>query len=315
MNFKTKLNNIVVKNKSLLCVGLDSDIDKIPKHIRSVKHPQFLFNKAIIDATADLVCAYKPNAAFYEAEGLEGLLQLKFTIDYLRKKYPDIPVILDAKRADIGNTNEGYVKFAFDFFRADALTVHPYLGKEALKPFLDRKDAGIFILCRTSNPGAGEFQDLKVTYSSQVSPGRSSLQDKPFGHLPGVSGKDTSQVSQGDSWDGGGISKPFYQVIAEHVVKDWNCNNNCGLVVGATYPTELTIVRRIVGDGFPLLVPGIGTQGGDVEKTIKAGIDESGKNAIINVSRNIIFAGESKDFAQRAREETEKLQQLINNFR
>jgi len=272
MNFKDKLNNISKKNNSLLCIGLDSDITKIPEHIRSGEHPQSTFNKKIIDATADLVCAYKPNTAFYEARGKAGIEALKMTCDYIKEKYPEILIILDAKRADIGNTNEGYVKFVFDYLGGDAVTVHPYLGREALKPFLDLKDKGIFILCRTSNPGAGEFQDLNVN------------------------------------------GKPLYQIIAENVAKNWNYNGNCGLVTGATYPTELEIVRHIVDD-MPILIPGIGAQGGDVKKTVKAGVDKRGQNAIINSSRGIIFASKEIDFAQKAREEAIKLKDSINQYR
>lgn len=293
MNFKQKLDNIVRKNNSLLCVGLDSGIEKVPKHIRKGEHPQSTFNKAIIDSTADLVCAYKPNTAFYEARGNRGIEALKITCDYIKEKYPQIPIILDAKRADIGSTNEGYAKFAYDYLGVDAITLHPYLGKEALRPFLDREDKGVFILCRTSNPGAGEFQDLLVTEK----------------------GKNTSGVARRDSPDGEGIGKPLYQIVAEHVVNDWNYNGNCGLVVGATYPAELKIVRRIVSDGFPLLIPGIGVQGGDVEKTVKAGIDANGLNAIINSSRGIIFASNGADFVQKARIEAEKLRDSINKYR
>ena len=150
MRFRDKLNNIVKKNNSLLCVGLDPEADNV-----------FDFNKNIIDATYDMVCAYKPNIAFYEAVGIVGIKQLKKTIDYLHKKYPEIPVILDAKRGDIGHTSAAYARYIFDYLQADAVTLHPYLGKDALQPFLDRKDKGCIILCRTSNPGAGEFQDLE----------------------------------------------------------------------------------------------------------------------------------------------------------
>lgn len=277
MTFQQKLTNIVKKNNSLVCVGLDSEITKIPEYIQNGKHPQSTFNKAIIDATHDLVCAYKPNTAFYEARGKAGIEALKITCDYLKEKYPDIPIILDAKRADIGSTNEGYVKFAFDFLGADAITLHPYLGKESLKPFLDRKDKGLFILCRTSNPGAGEFQDITL--------------------------------------DSGNQSIKLYQYLAERVFKDWNYNGNCGLVVGATYPNELKIVRRIVGDGFPLLIPGVGTQGGDIEKTVKAGVDKDGSNAIINSSRAVIFASADSNFAEISRTEAIKLRDEINKFR
>lgn len=158
--FDQKIRAAMTKNNSLVCVGLDADLDKLPPHIASSPSPLFEFNKAIIDATADLVCSYKPNSAFYEALGGDGMKQLKQTADYLHENYPDIPIILDAKRADIGNTNNGYVHLAYDYLGMDAVTLHPYLGKEALEPFLSREDKGSIILCRTSNPGAAEFQDL-----------------------------------------------------------------------------------------------------------------------------------------------------------
>lgn len=161
-NFFDKLNTAIDANNSLLCVGLDPTIDKLPLHLQSSDAPLFDFNKAIIDATAEFVCAYKPNSAFYEALGPSGIEQLKQTVDYINQTYPTIPTILDAKRADIGNTNEGYTAYAYDYLQADAITLHPYLGSEALEPFLRHKDKGQVILCRTSNPGAGEFQDSIV---------------------------------------------------------------------------------------------------------------------------------------------------------
>ena len=243
--FYQKLSNRIQKANSLLCVWLDNG--------------EFSFNKKIIDSTHDLVCAYKPNSAFYEANGSDGIEELKKTCDYIRKNYPDIVLVLDAKRADIGNTNNGYVAFAYDYLNVDAMTLHPYLGREALQPFLARKEKGSIILCRTSNPGAGEFQDN------------------------------------------------LYKKIAEHVAKSWNNNHNCALVVGATYPSELKIVRRIVND-MPLLIPGIGAQGADIEKTVQAGVDSHGSGAIINASRSVIFA---KD----PREEALKLKNKINKFR
>ncbi|MBI3577652.1 orotidine-5'-phosphate decarboxylase [Candidatus Gottesmanbacteria bacterium] len=273
MIFQQKLDIIVAKQNTLLCVGLDSEITKIPEQVRRKKNPQFTFNKAIIDATYDLVCAYKPNSAFYEARGAAGIEELKMTCDYLRTQCPQISIILDAKRADIGSTNEGYVTYAFDYLGVEAITLHPYLGREALQPFLDRKDKGCIILCRTSNPGAGELQDLVL--------------------------------------DG----KPLYQIIAQKVVKEWNTHGNCALVVGATYPSELAIVRRIVGDQMPLLVPGIGTQGGDIGKTLQAGLNGQKRGLIINSSRGIIFAGSGEDFAQKARAATEQLRIEINHYR
>jgi len=272
MSFQEKLDTRIKANNSLLCVGLDSNWEKLPDVVRSHKYPQFVFNKAIIDATHDLVCAYKPNSAFYEYLGSEGVRQLKLTCDYLHEKYPDIPIILDAKRADIGNTNLGYVSYAFDYLRVDAITLHPYLGSVALQPFLDRKDKGCIILCRTSNKGAGEFQDLEV--------------------------------------DG----QPLYLRVATQVVNEWNENDNCLLVVGATYPEELAKVREIAGD-MTLLVPGVGAQGGDVEKTVRAGLNSKGAGMIINSSRGIIFASSEEDFAARAREKARKLLGDINKFR
>lgn len=282
MKFQEKLDRIIKKNKSLVCVGLDSDLAKIPPHLKNPpssrlrrtrkKYPIFEFNKAIIEATADLVCAYKPNVAFYEASGAEGIIQLKMTFDFLRAKYPNIVTILDAKRADIGSTNKGYVKFVFDYLGADGVTIHPYLGREALQPFLERTDKGIFILCRTSNPGAGEFQDLLI--------------------------------------DG----EPLYKKVVRQVGENWNVNSNCMLVVGATYPEELAEVRKIVGEMI-LLVPGIGAQRGDIEKTVKAGLNSRRTGMIINSSRGIIFASSNKDFSERAQEETEKLKNEINKYR
>ena len=162
MDFTTKLRGAWTKNDSLLCVGLDTDFEKLPEHLKTDPTPLFVFNKAIIDATADLVCAYKPNSAFYEALGPVGILQLKQTVDYIHENYPEILVILDAKRGDIGNTNDQYIAFIYDYLNVDALTLHPYLGREALEPFLNRADKGAIIMCRNSNPGAGELQDLKV---------------------------------------------------------------------------------------------------------------------------------------------------------
>ncbi len=272
MTITDKLNFIITRNNSLACVGLDSDIKKIPAHLQNNLTPQFTFNKAIIDATHDLVCAYKPNSAFYEARGAKGIEELKITCNYIKEKYPEVVIILDVKRADIGNTNEGYANFCFDYLGADAVTIHPYLGKEAITPFLKRADKGVIILCRTSNPGAGEFQDLKID------------------------------------------DKELYKIVAENVVNKWNTNGNCLLVVGATYPEEMAEIRKIAGE-MTFLVPGIGAQGGDVEKTVKAGLNCQKSGMIINSSRGIIFASSGENFAQKAREETIKLKEEINKHR
>lgn len=267
-----KLDAVAALNNSLLCIGLDTDRKKLPGHLVSSPDALFLFNKAIIDETHDLVCAYKPNAAFYEAEGEEGIKQLKKTCEYLSSSYPMIPIILDAKRGDIGNTNNGYVTFAFDYLGVDAITLHPYLGKDALQPFLDRKEKAAIILCRTSNPGSGEFQELAAN------------------------------------------GRPLYQTIAEAVSRNWNTNNNCMLVVGATYPKELSIVRSIVGE-MTLLIPGIGAQGGDIEETVKAGMNTKKAGMMISSSRSILYASNDADFAKKAREEARHVRDEINVFR
>ena len=257
-----------------VCLGSDSDYSKIPSFLKlgkSIEQSILSFNKKIIDETHDLICAYKPNSAFYESYGIEGLIALKKTIQYVRKKYPKIFIILDAKRADIGNTNLGYVKFAFDELCADAITVNPYLGQEALEPFLARKDKLIFILVKTSNPGANEFQNLEIK------------------------------------------GKALYKVIAENISKKWNKNGNCGVVVGATYPAELKIVRKIVGD-MPILIPGIGAQDGDIKETVKAGKDSRGFGMIVNSGRAIIFASKEKDFAKAARQKTIELSNEIKRY-
>ncbi|GER85990.1 orotidine 5'-phosphate decarboxylase [Dictyobacter vulcani] len=260
-----------------VCVGLDPEYDRLPAVVKEGRTPEAaltLFACSIIDATADLVCAYKPNSAFYEAYGDAGIRALKQIVSYSKSKYPEIPIILDAKRADIGNTNLGYVSSSFDFLQADAITVHPYLGKEAMAPFLSRKDKGVIVLAKTSNPGSGEFQDLLV----------------------------------------GETREPLYLTVARNVAHHWNNNGNCALVVGATYPAELQRVRELVGD-LPLLIPGIGAQGGDVEATVKAGQDSRGWGMIINSSRGIIYASKGFDFAQAARTATMALSTEINSYR
>jgi len=245
--------------KKFLCIGLDSAFEKIPEVARkeSARETIVAFNRAIVDATKTFVCAYKPNSAFYEARGDEGWAALRETIQYILEQAPDAPVILDAKRADIGNTNNGYVDSIFGHLQADAVTVHPYLGSEALKPFLDRKEKGVFVLCRTSNGGSEELQDLTV--------------------------------------DG----EPLYKRVARLVAEKWDANGNCGVVVGATYPKELKEVRSIVGD-MPILIPGVGAQGGDLEKAVAAGKDSKGRGILVSAARSIIFASHGADFAEKA---------------
>jgi orotidine-5'-phosphate decarboxylase len=212
------------------------------------------FNCAIIEATYDLVCAYKPNLAFYEAMGVEGLRALAATVASM----PDtIPVIGDAKRGDIGNTARAYAAAMFEGFGFDAVTVNPYLGGDSLEPFLEYEDKGVFVLCRTSNPGSVDLQDLLV-------------------------GK-----------------KHLFEVVAKKAL-EWNKYGNIGLVVGATYPDDLKRVRNICPD-MPILIPGVGKQGGDLEAAVRNGVDANKEKAIINSSRGIIFASKGKDFAEAAR--------------
>jgi orotidine-5'-phosphate decarboxylase len=277
--------------KKFVCVGLDSELGKIPLSMhryeeghamseteKSIKVADTIiaFNRAIVDATYDVAGMYKLQASFYEAEEPDGINAMIDTVAYIHERYPEIPVIKDAKRADIGNTNAGYVRSTFDIEGFDAVTLHPYLGIGALKPFLDRKEKGCIILCRTSNPEAPEFQDLIVKRN--------------------------------------GIEMPLWKYVAHQVTEVWNRNGNCCLVVGATYPGEMQEIRAIAGD-MPFLIPGIGAQGGDVEKTVKAGQDSRGRGMIINSSRGIIFASKGPDFAEAARRETQKLHDLINQYR
>jgi orotidine-5'-phosphate decarboxylase len=257
-------------NDSLVCVGLDPDTSRFPSSVDSLDEPIFEFNKAIIDATHDLVCAYKPQIAHYSAESAE--LELESTISYIKSNYPEVPVILDAKRGDIGSTAEMYATEVFERYAADAVTVNPYLGFDSFEPFLNYKDRGVILLCRTSNAGAADLQDLIVD---------------------GV---------------------PLFEKVASLAAHKWNQHGNCLLVVGATWPEQLAKIRSIVGD-MPLLVPGVGTQGGDVEKLVKAGRTKAGTGLVISSSRAILYASNGDDFAEAARQETDKLRMLINQFR
>lgn len=271
MNFERKLTNIIKKNKSFLCVGLDSDFEEIPPFLKREKYPQFVFNKKIIEETNDQVCAYKINNAFYASLGEKGIFQLKMTFDFLNQYYPEIISILDAKIGDIGHTNEKYCQFVFEYLRADGITVNPYLGQKALEPFLKRIEKGIFILCHTSNSGADEFQDLLVNRT------------------------------------------PLYQIVANNVVKKWNKNKNCMLVVGATYPEQLRRIRKIVGP-MTLLIPGLGSQGGSLSKVLKFGLNYQRSGLILNYSREIIFSSNNHNFAEKARKKAKEIKKTIDRF-
>ena len=267
MNFDEKLITASRKNKSLLCVGLDPDLELMPDKV-SV----FEFNKAIIEATTDLVCAYKLNFAFYEALGSEGLDAMRRTIMSVPG---NIPVIGDGKRGDIGNTAKAYARAIFSNLNFDATTVNPYLGFDSIEPLIQYTDKGVFILCRTSNTGAVDFQALRCEVEN--------------GH------------------------RPLFELVALKA-SQWNIYGNVGLVVGATYPEELRLIRDSHPD-MPLLIPGIGVQGGDIALAVRYGIDTQGEKAILNSSRQIIYASRGKDFAQAARRVASELRDQINQYR
>lgn len=267
MKFVERLNRAWAAGDTLLCVGLDPDPARLPRQFAAASHPLFEFGRAIVDATADLVCAFKPQIAYYAAARAEN--QLEMTIAHIHRHYPGIPVILDAKRGDIGSTAEMYAREAFERYQADALTVNPYLGSDSLAPYLEFADKGVIVLCRTSNPGARDVQDID---------------------------------SRG---------RKLYQIIAEKAARDWNARGNVLLVVGATYPEELAEIRAIAGD-MPLLVPGVGAQGGDVAAVVANGATADGKGLVISTSRAVLYAGSGEDYAQAARSAAQKLRDEIN---
>src|SRR4030042_1387988 len=268
MTFIEKLLAASRKNRSLLCIGLDPDPKLMPMM------DVFRFNREIIDATSDLVCAYKPNLAFYEALGIKGLRALERTLIHIPRH---IPIIGDAKRGDIASSSEAYARALFDSFGFDAVTVNPYLGYDSIAPFIAYPDKGVLILCKTSNAGAADFQDLILAE------------------------KRTQRTGL-----------PLYEAVAQRA-KAWNTQGNIGLVVGATYPEQLKRIRELCSE-LPLLIPGIGAQGGDIELVVRYGVDASGEKAIINSSRQIIYASKGKDFAEAARAEALKLRDRINQI-
>jgi orotidine-5'-phosphate decarboxylase len=277
MSFLEKLRLRWHQAQTLLCVGLDPELERLPPTEREGRNSEdalVAFTVAIVDATADLACAFKPNVAFYEAHGPQGLQALIRTITYIHEHYPEVPVLLDAKRGDVGNTSAAYARAAFDVCGADAVTIQPYLGRDALEPFLERGDRGCFVLCRTSNPRSGEVQCLPV----------------------------------------GAVAEPLYLAIARQVAEEWNTRRNCGLVVGATYPGELRSVRTAVGD-LPILVPGIGAQGGALEAAVHAGLDGQQAGLLVSASRSILYASAGRDFAAAARREAVTLRDDIERLR
>ena len=262
-NFRQKLKASSVANRSLLCIGLDPDPEIIPAN-RIVD-----FLRGIVSATNDCVCAYKPNLAFFEAYGIEGweaLFELKQLIP------SEIPVICDAKRGDVPNTAALYAKAIFEVWDFDAATVNPYAGADSIAPFLAYTEKGILIFCHSSNPGAGDFQEMEISLD--------------------------------------GVTRPLYEWIAVRSL-DWDSFGNVGLVVGATYPIELSKIREIC-PVMPILIPGIGPQQGDLETAVKAGVDYDGRGIMVNSSRQVIYASTGSDFPDAARKTALKLRERIN---
>jgi orotidine-5'-phosphate decarboxylase len=269
-SFDAALRAAWARSDSLLCVGLDPDTDRMPRHLEGVPDGILNFCTAIVDATADLVCAFKPQIAYFAAQRAEA--QLEALIDHIHTRHPGIPVILDAKRGDIGATAQQYAREAFERYRADAVTVNPYMGFDSIEPWLEHPGRGVILLCRTSNPGGADLQALDV--------------------------------------DG----ERLYERVARLAAGPWNRSGQLGLVVGATVPEELARVRQLAPQ-LPLLVPGIGAQGGDIEATVRAGQTVDGLGMMINSSRAILYASRSEDFAQAARRAALDTRDTINRFR
>ena len=272
MTFIEKLNAAWAGNQSLLCVGLDPDITRFPAELEGKPDAILSFCKTMIDATADLACSFKPQIAYFAALRAED--QLEDICRYIKTRYPTIPLVLDAKRGDIGATAEQYAREAFERYEADAVTVNPYMGFDSVAPYMEWKDKGAIVLCRTSNAGGSDLQFLDV----------------------------------------GG--KPLYQHVAQLVAEKWNINGQSALVVGATFPNELAQVRQIIGD-MPLLVPGIGAQGGDIAATVNAGKTANGTGMMINSSRAILYAKTLKieSYADAARRVALETREAINLHR
>ena len=274
MTFTQKLADAWRRNDSLLCVGLDPDPNKFPATLRDQPDAIYQFCVAIINATAASACAFKPQIAYFAALRAED--QLEAICGYVREHYPHLPIILDAKRGDIGATAEQYVREAFERYQADAVTVSPYMGFDSVAPYLEWRDRGVIVLCRTSNPGGSDLQFLQV--------------------------------------DGA----PLYQHVAHLVADKWNRHGQCALVVGATFPHELAQVRKIVGT-MPLLVPGIGAQGGDVQATVEAGKTADGTGMMISSSRAILYptpdTAIGENFAAASQRVAEATRCEINRFR
>lgn len=256
--------------RSCLCIGIDPVFERLPSQFQEKDEPFFEFGKWIIEQTHEYAVAYKPNSAFFEARGAAGMHELHKLAEYLRSNHPDIFLIDDAKRGDIESTNDGYVTAIFDEMGFDAITVHPYLGRSALEPFLSRAEKMTIILCHTSNPGAAEVQDLAV----------------------------------------GDTGQKLWEHIAAKVAREWNTHHNCMLVVGATYPAELKRARELVGEEMIFLVPGVGAQGGSLQEVLANGCNAAGEGVLVNASRSIVYAADPHAEAEKLVKEYRKYRKM-----
>jgi len=276
-----------------MCLGLDPKLEKLPEHLKSQGIKGFrTFLMELVDSTADIVLAYKPNIAFYEFDA-EAEQILQEVTAYIHHQYPEIPVIVDAKRGDIANTNLGYAQSFWERYQFDATTVHNYLGPETYPPFLNTPGKGIISMCKTSNPDSAFYQDLVIDLATSLKDGLITSEEM----------KNITKVT-------GSPKAPLYFIVAYRHGLLSQKNPNIGIVVGATHPECFEPVRKLFGDG-PILIPGIGTQGGSLELTLKFAPNRKGQGMIINSGSSIIFADSTKDFAKTARQKTLALHQQI----
>jgi len=274
-----ELYNNILKKKSFLCIGLDTDIDQIPEHVKVLENPIFEFNKAIIDATVQYAVAYKPNLAFYEVQGASGWLQLQMTVDYIRAKDPSVLIIADAKRGDIGNTAEQYAKAYFEKMDFDAVTLSPYMGKDSIAPFLKYQGKWSVILALTSNVSADDFETLPLLGNIQLMDDVSAMYDSEGLYFTPAAP----------------VGSPLFKSVMEKSMR-WGNVNNIMYVVGATRPQKLAEIRMFCPNNF-ILVPGVGAQGGTIAEVARFGMNKS-CGLLVNISRSIIFASKGEDFAQ-----------------
>ncbi len=280
MSFVSNLRAAWRDADSMLCVGLDPDPARFPAALALRDDAIFEFCRAIVDATARYACAFKPQIAYFASHHAED--QLESLVDYIHDRHPGVPVILDAKRGDIGSTAEHYAREVFERYRADAVTVSPYMGFDSIEPYLAYPQRGVIVLCRTSNPGGGDLQSLRVVADEGAGAAASGEADA-----------DAPERANADA------PERLFERVARLAAGPWNRSGELGLVVGATFPRELRRVRELAGE-MPLLVPGVGAQGGDIEAVVDAGATAEGTGMMVNSSRAILYASGGEDFAAAA---------------